>query len=250
MNKFEKTIEKLMIGPDGKVSWTAVLVIHALLLFWTVYISVFVFEREVSEALLVWTLEVMILFVAPRPFQKSFSRMIEGTGKVFGKKETESSIAKENDSKGEVRAKNITEKKKLNRVNKINETASNNFSIKEFESNDGSKMPAAVKRNIMQLIEQLEIIRSACGDRPITITSGYRSPEHNSKEGGAKNSQHIKGTAADFKVAGLTPKQVGVIVKNLIQSNQIIPGGLGIYARGRGGWVHYDIRGTFVEWKK
>jgi len=248
MNKLEKNIEKLIIGPDGKVSWTAVLVIHALLLFWTVYISVFVFEKELSEALLVWTLEVMILFVAPRPFQKSFSKIIEGTGKVFGKKETESSMTKENDNKSEVRAKNLTEKKTNLKQKEKTETLSN-FNISEFESNDGSKMPAAVKRNIIQLIEQLEIIRSACGDRPITITSGYRSPAHNSKVGGAKNSQHTKGTAADFKVTGLTPKQVGDIIKKLIQSNQIIPGGLGIYSKGRGGWVHYDIRGTFVEWK-
>ena len=33
---------------------------------------------------------------------------------------------------------------------------------------------------------------------PLTINSGYRTPEHNLKVGGARNSQHMKGQAVDF----------------------------------------------------
>jgi len=33
---------------------------------------------------------------------------------------------------------------------------------------------------------------------PVTITSGYRTPEHNVAVGGVENSQHVKGQAADF----------------------------------------------------
>lgn len=33
---------------------------------------------------------------------------------------------------------------------------------------------------------------------PLTINSGYRTLEHNTKIGGARNSQHMKGQAVDF----------------------------------------------------
>ena len=35
-------------------------------------------------------------------------------------------------------------------------------------------------------------------DAPITVDSGFRSPEVNAKVGGAKNSQHLTGQAADI----------------------------------------------------
>lgn len=35
---------------------------------------------------------------------------------------------------------------------------------------------------------------------PFVINSGYRTPEHNKREGGTPDSSHIKGYAADIKV--------------------------------------------------
>lgn len=48
------------------------------------------------------------------------------------------------------------------------------------------------------LIEHLEDLRRICGSRPLHIISGYRSPEHNRRVGGATNSQHLYGRAADI----------------------------------------------------
>ena len=40
-------------------------------------------------------------------------------------------------------------------------------------------------------------------EEPIRINSGYRSPQLNRKIGGAANSNHLTGCAADIKVAGM-----------------------------------------------
>lgn len=118
-----------------------------------------------------------------------------------------------------------------------------NFNLNEFNSKCGRPMPENIKKNIIELIHNLQVIRDEV-KVPISITSGYRSPEHNAKVKGAKDSQHVKGTAVDFKVQGLTPKQVAPIVERLIKEGKIKQGGIGIYPS----WVHYDIRGVKARW--
>ena len=118
-----------------------------------------------------------------------------------------------------------------------------NFNLNEFNSKCGRPMPENIKKNIIELINNLQVIRDEV-KVPISITSGYRSPEHNAKVKGAKDSQHVKGTAVDFKVQGLTPKQVAPIVEKLIKEGKIKQGGIGIYPS----WVHYDIRGIKARW--
>jgi len=57
---------------------------------------------------------------------------------------------------------------------------------------------ASVKQNLETLIENvLDPLREKYGN-PITVNSGYRSPELNKILKGAVNSQHIKGEAADI----------------------------------------------------
>ena len=81
------------------------------------------------------------------------------------------------------------------------------FTIEELCASDTARRkgidntPNADARLRMQtLIEQLlDPIRAAWGG-PITVNSGYRSPELNKKVGGVSNSQHLKGEAADITV--------------------------------------------------
>lgn len=111
-----------------------------------------------------------------------------------------------------------------------------NFSAEEFKCKDGSGVPIELKANLIKLAVNLQVLRDYLG-KSITITSGYRSPAHNKKIGGAKFSQHINATAADIKVSGMTPVQVAAAIEKLITENRMVQGGLGIYKS----WIHYDV---------
>lgn len=113
-----------------------------------------------------------------------------------------------------------------------------NFKLSEFLSkNDkGTKPSYMVLINLAKLAQRLQVIRDLTGQQ-IIITSGYRSPEYNAQIGGAKKSQHCLGTAADIKIAGMSPARVQEYLKNW-------SGGLGSYAT----FTHIDIRDTKVRW--
>jgi len=82
------------------------------------------------------------------------------------------------------------------------------------------------------LVAKLQVLRSLLGDRPITVTSGYRCKKHNEKVGGSKNSLHMENKAADIVVSGLKPYQVYYYAEKVFAT-----GGVGIYK----GHVHVDV---------
>lgn len=65
--------------------------------------------------------------------------------------------------------------------------------------------PPSVEANLVKLADALEKVRAICGDNPIFVSSGYRSPPVNSAVGGASNSAHLFGLAADFTIPGFGP---------------------------------------------
>ncbi|WP_410528363.1 YcbK family protein [Rossellomorea marisflavi] len=60
---------------------------------------------------------------------------------------------------------------------------------------------------------KLEALRKKLGNPPVTINSGFRSISHNRSVGGASNSQHTYGIAADINPSGKTPSQVAEVAK-------------------------------------
>ena len=62
--------------------------------------------------------------------------------------------------------------------------------------------------NLSLLMWNLEGLRSKLGDQPIYINSGIRSVPYNSQIGGASDSMHMYGLAADISVRNRTPYQV------------------------------------------
>lgn len=118
-----------------------------------------------------------------------------------------------------------------------------NFNKSEFDSKDGAKMPDEVLENVKELASNLQVLRDEL-NRPITINSGYRSPEHNSNIGGATRSQHLLGKASDIVIDGLTPQEVAVVIEELIRDGKMKQGGLKAY----NSFTHYDIRGIRARW--
>jgi uncharacterized protein YcbK (DUF882 family) len=119
---------------------------------------------------------------------------------------------------------------------------SNHFSLEEFTTSQTAAREgidntpdATVLRNLRTLAEALERVRTALGDKPIVISSGYRSKALNSAIGGSSASAHMTGLAVDFIVPTF-----GTVLQT---AKAISACGLGgdqlIYEYGR--WVHLGL---------
>lgn len=116
-----------------------------------------------------------------------------------------------------------------------NSKLSTNFKVKEFACQDGSD-PIFIDS---ELVSVLQKIRNHFG-KPVTITSAYRTPNHNKNIGGTTYSQHLYGKAADIKVQGIAPSEVAKYAETLLDD-----GGIGIYNT----FTHIDVRSTKSRWQ-
>lgn len=116
------------------------------------------------------------------------------------------------------------------------------FRVREFRCRDGS--------DIIMIDQTLAVLLQAIREhfnKPITITSGYRTAAHNKSVGGAKSSQHLLGKAADIQVADTTVEAVAAYAESLMPDW----GGVGRYPVKAGrtkGWVHVDTRPNKSRW--
>lgn len=105
---------------------------------------------------------------------------------------------------------------------------SEHFKATEFMCKDGSKEFLIADK----LIDVLEAIRKHF-NAPVIINSGYRTPKWNEKIGGAPNSYHCKGMAADIVVKGHTSKEVAEYASKIMEKGGVIR-----YTN----FVHIDVR--------
>lgn len=124
---------------------------------------------------------------------------------------------------------------------------SKNFTLVEF-----TKSSTAVRLGIdntpsQEVIENLrllvDVVLQPLADglkKPITVNSGYRSPKLNAAIGGATNSQHVLGLAADIEVAGMSNYDLAVYIRDNLKFDQLI---LEFYTPGdpSSGWVHVSV---------
>ena len=175
---------------------------------------------------------------AIRNFQDAYNLRKDG---VFGT-QTEAKIR-------EVIGNPAMEKKQQNAtvVNKpvANTSASDEFwdGIKYFKQSEFACQCGCGASNISHdLVKILEKIREHYG-KPVRINSGVRCKTHNTRVGGAANSQHLStyGTAADIStISGTTPSAMAAYVETLMPNT----GGIGIYPWG----IHVDVRKVRARW--
>lgn len=113
------------------------------------------------------------------------------------------------------------------------------FRMREFLPHDPAYRYVRLAPALVQLLEDL---RHALGDRPLSVSSAYRPPAYNASVGGASQSVHMDGLAADVHVDGASFAQLSAAAERLVGDR----GGVGLYP-GQG-FVHVDLRGTRARW--
>ena len=97
--------------------------------------------------------------------------------------------------------------------------------------------------NLKHLCQWLEVLRERSGG-PVRINSGYRSPQLNRKIGGATNSNHLTGCAADIRVTGFEQaiRYAAILLDYADESHQEFDELL--VERNRYGaiWLHFAVR--------
>lgn len=108
---------------------------------------------------------------------------------------------------------------------------STNFTLEEMTDSqtaarqgiDNQPDPASLER-LKATAYGMELVRKELGNRPILISSGYRSAALNKAVGGAQGSQHLLGQAVDFTCPtfGTPAEIVRRLVDSDIQFDQVI----------------------------
>jgi len=120
---------------------------------------------------------------------------------------------------------------------------SEHFLLSEFDSRTET-VPKALQDNVFALAQRLQVIRSHLG-KPIDITSGWRSPEHNLEIGGARRSMHLWASGADIQVEGMAPRELAQEIEFLMDEGLVPGGGIGVYSA----HTHVDFRGHVTKWE-
>lgn len=119
---------------------------------------------------------------------------------------------------------------------------SKNFHLSEFlVSQTAERMrldntpTESVIKNLKLLSEKvLQPIRDNF-NKPVIISSGYRSPAVNHAVGGSSKSQHMTGQAADFTIPSIDNWTLAQWIHRELNYDQLI---LEFYTGGNSGWIH------------
>ena len=114
---------------------------------------------------------------------------------------------------------------------------SENFTSREFCCSCG----CGSVRVDEKLVQGLQKLRDRLA-RPIRITSGYRCEKHNREVGGATNSLHLTGQAADITC----DMPLMMLYFEAIAIPEFRAGGAGLYPDSN--FIHVDTRGKRARW--
>ena len=125
---------------------------------------------------------------------------------------------------------------------------SENFSLAELVKSQtatrkgiNNEPGTAEIENLIHLAKNiLQPVREHFG-KPVIISSGYRSPELCEAIGSSTKSQHAKGEAADFEIAGVDNKELAAWIAANCEFDQLI---LEFYdgVDPNSGWIHCSVK--------
>jgi len=123
-----------------------------------------------------------------------------------------------------------------------NSRISKYFTVGEVTKGDVIRIPTdpLVIQRILKLAEHLDAVRELWGS-PILVTSWYRPPAINRSVGGAKDSRHLYGDAADIKPARGEILQFQTWLDVVWREKAL---GYGA----KRGFVHVDLRPQQLRW--
>lgn len=122
---------------------------------------------------------------------------------------------------------------------------SKNFSLEEMCRSNTARVKGLPNvpnveqvKNLQHLCKNvLQPLRDHLGE-PVVINSGFRSQAVNMAVGGAKNSQHTKGEAADIKCKDYPfAKEIYTWIMDNLKFDQVI-----LERKGNAVWVHVSFR--------
>lgn len=124
------------------------------------------------------------------------------------------------------------------------------FTMKELVSSPTAKRKgidntptAQVKENLEALVNKvLDPLRKKWG-RPIIVTSGYRCPKLNAAVGGATNSAHMYGQAADIRTQSDSREDNMALLRCILASGLPFDKLIAEYVddKGRPDWIHISF---------
>ena len=122
---------------------------------------------------------------------------------------------------------------------------SNNFRLSEFTRSDTAKRlgienECSSVEQVLNLAYLCHMVLQPLRDKfgPIRINSGYRCPELNDAVGGVKNSQHMRGEAADIHLPSVEKGlEYLSFLKTLPTVDELI-----WERKGNVGWIHVSAR--------
>jgi zinc D-Ala-D-Ala carboxypeptidase len=119
-----------------------------------------------------------------------------------------------------------------------------NFTLEEMTKSetalryDIDNTPNEQEISSMKLLAEkvLQPVRDHFG-KGVKVNSGFRNQDVNQKVGGSRNSDHIRGQAADIEIPGIPNAELAEWIKDNLEYNQLI---LEFYTPGvpDSGWVH------------
>ena len=122
------------------------------------------------------------------------------------------------------------------------------FSLKEFTKSQTADRKGLDNTPPQDIIPKLSFLATQILEplreriqKPIIITSGYRSPQLSLAIGSSQLSQHCKGEAIDIEALGMSTLNLAEMIINHFEFDQVI---LECYKKGdmNSGWVHVSIK--------